>query len=515
MNKSIRAQLLIGTAAITVAALVVANLAIFVILRASLLRGFDDSLGSKARALATLVEQEGNQLEVKFASHPLHEFARKLNPEYYQLWDEQGRSIFRSRHLIQSDLKLDSGSPVAPGFRHVLLPDQRPGRQAAVKFYPSVQRTDLDHERVEDDDDDDEISKELVDFSGRRQMTLVVARGTAEVDQTISQLWWLLVAISTAVVSTTLLAVAFVVSRSLKPLRILASQISLLDEAALTERFSLQAMPTELCPVVDRLNEMLGRLDMAIQRERVFSSDVAHELRTPLSGLRSTIEVTLTRDRESAEYRRSLITCEEICKETQKLVEALLSLARAEARAIPLVTSPIQIPSLIDKSWSPLASKASGRGVTVCFHGSASAIIQGDESQLYLVLTNLLANAVEYVEKGGFIDIGWTLTDSQLQIEVANSGCELTDNELPNVFERFWRADSARAATGTHAGLGLPLCQKIMEALGGSINVRRVDDRFIVVVGIPSVVEVQGKVDEALSDAAQFNERNASTECSA
>jgi len=480
MNRSLRSRLMIGLAATIVAGFAVAAVMVFVLMRASLMNEFDALLGSKARALATLIEQTGNEIDIEFIEHPMQEFARKIRPEYYQLWDETGRVLAKSRRLGDDNLQQAAGSLAAPGHQFATLPDGRPGRQVAVQFLPAVEDESLEQEDEADDEDDDDFDK--IDFRGRQRVTLVVARETAEIDQALARLGWLMFAVSATVIATTLGVIAWLVKRSLNPLDALAKQIAELDEEELTTRFQVNDAPSELDPVITQLNELLARLEETFQRERLFSADVAHELRTPLAGLRSTLEVALSKDRNNAEYRQSLQDCEEISVDTHRLVETLLSLAKIESGQATIDGGIVDIPAMIKESWKPLRSKAMENKLQVSFSGLAEVLIKTDANKLRVVLSNLLRNAVDYTELAGKMEVRWAAFDETLRLTFSNSGCKLSEEQTRRVFDRFWQADAARSATGSHAGLGLALCRKIVHMLGGAITAETRDASFIVTI---------------------------------
>lgn len=483
MNPSLRSRLLLGIAATTIVGFAAASLVIFVVIRASLEREFDALLAGKARALSALVQQQGDTLDIAFADYPMPEFTRKVRPEYFQVWDEDGTVLARSRRLGSNDLPHLAGASAVPGYQFDELPDGRSGRLIGIQFFPMVEGENLDplledeENGVEDDEDVDQV-----DFTNRRRVTLVVARETAVIDRAAARLAWLLLGVSAAMVFAILIVLAQLLRRSLQPLAVLSEQISDVNEAELSFRFGVPGLPRELGPVVGRLNELLGRLEEAFQRERVLTADVAHELRTPLAGLRSTLEVTLSRARENGEYEDALRTCEVICGDTQRLIETLLSISRVETGQAMADRTAVDIANLVAAAWETYCDRADARNLEVDLHGPMGLILTTDPAQLRIVLANLFDNAVDYADEGGSIKIEWRADDAGFELTVCNSGCELNEEQMANVFSRFWRADAARVATGTHAGLGLSLCQKLIILLDGSIVASINDGDFVVAV---------------------------------
>ncbi len=481
MNPSIRWRLLVGIATTTLIVFSMTAATLFLAIRAMSWNEFDESLAAKARAMATLVKQDGQEFVIPFDPHPMQEFARKIRPEYYQIWDEDGTVLARSRRLAQRNLMQIQGSFAAPRFRSAVLPDERPGRMVGVQFLPTVKGETLEIEdTAENDDAEDRLDR--IDFSKRRRVTLVLAKETEPIDQMLGRLCWMLVAITSTALVISVAILSWIVKRGFIPFHDLSVQIADLDERDLGTRIHLGQVPLEMIPVVSRLNELLARLDESFQRERTFTADIAHELRTPLGGLRAMMEVTLGRHRGGDEYRQVLRDCEEVCVGAQRLVETLLSLVRMDAGGAVLDRSFVEIHDLIERTWSTFQTRAANRDLTVTIDGPRGVLLDTDSEMIRVVLANLCDNAVDYTDLGGYISFTWYLETRGLVMKVATTGCDLNHEQAQRVFDRLWRADSARGDTGFHAGLGLPLCQKVVHALGGTILATVVDGKFIVTI---------------------------------
>lgn len=483
MNRSLRRRLLLGIGLATTIVFAVGMGAVYQQTRNRSLREFDETLASKARALAVLTEQTAKGIEIDFAEQPLHEFARKIRPEYYQVRDESGQTLARSRRLDSSDLPIGIGSLNAPEARALTLPDGRSGRMVSVLFRPHKDGDTLPFakpgEVLEDSDDDDAV------VADSPRVSLVVAAGTDVLEAGLADEARSLLLVAVASVLVLLVAIGAFVSRSLRPVNDLAQQIAAIDEKSLDESVSPHGIPTEILPVVTKLNELMSRLRDAFQRERTLSSNVAHELRTPIAGLRSTLEVTLRRNRDVHEYRESIADCVTICDGTQRMVETLLSLSRIEAGQSTLDEELGDPSLLLTTSWKTFGRLAVERDLDVSWALTDDVLLRTDANKLRLVLVNLLDNAVCYTTRGGEIRITSTDTSSGYSISIANSGCELSPADQEKVFHRFWRADSARAATGTHAGLGMSLCRHICELLEISLTVSIEQGVFAVTLGFP------------------------------
>jgi len=504
MNHSLRRRLLAGIAATTMLGLSVTAVVIYIAIRGTLFRQFDDLLAAKARALATLVEQRGVVVVVSFADRPMQEFARKIRPEFYQLWDESETVLARSRRLDGKDLKPTLGSLVAPRFQSTTLPDGRPGRLVGMQFLPAMNGETLER-AAGDQGEEPEDARDQVDFQGRRRVILVVAKETAEIDNALGRLAGMLVGVSATAIAAMLAVLSWIVKRSLLPLDDLAAQIATLDERDLTARIHVARSPQELAPVVARLNDLVARLEDAFQRERIFSANVAHELRTPLAGLRTMLDVVLGRSRATNEYRRVLEDCQGICQDTHQLVDTLLTLARIDAGRAVVERSFVAVGDEVDKSWSAFEKRAREKELTITFDGSSETLLYADAGMFRVVLANLFDNALEYSNRGARVECRWKTSESGWLLEVANSGCILSHQQSRLVFDRFWRADAARSATGLHAGLGLSLCKKIIETLTGSIDATVRNECFVVTIQF-SAEFIESSASHEESDAFSAHE---------
>jgi signal transduction histidine kinase len=316
---------------------------------------------------------------------------------------------------------------------------------------------------------------------------LVVARDTASLDAESAFLRWLLLVGTGGTIVLALVVGALVVRQGLRPVDALAARIARIRHDDLSTRLPLDRMPRELAPVIRRLNDLLGRLDEAFRRERTFTADAAHELRTPLAGLRSTLEVALARPRDAAEYRQTLTECLGIVEHTQALVDSLLVLARLESELPGEEAEAVRLAEIIDAAWRPLAEKARARRLTVRTDVSPEAACTAGRAALLMVLTALLTNAVDYADSGGRIEIAAApAPPGAVDLTVANTAHRLSAEDATHVFERFWRGDASRTNTGAHYGLGLALVKRAAESLGGAAAASVDDGTFTIRLRLPA-----------------------------
>ncbi|MBN1489729.1 MAG: HAMP domain-containing protein [Phycisphaerae bacterium] len=459
--RTLRSRLLLGTAIGTATVLLVAGIALFALFRSALWQEFDESLATKARSLAAMMELDGDALDLEFDEANLPEFRPSATAEYFEVWLNDAEAYACSPSLAGGDLPRITGSIEAPGFQTLSLPDGRRGRLAGISFMPRREGRDTE--------------------AARPTVTFVLARETASIDHTLAQLRWILAGVGVAAVLVSVGVLAWLVQRGLHPVRRLAGEISEIGVADLSARLNGTDVPGELSPVVDRLNDLLQRLESAFQRERRFSADVAHELRTPLAGVRSILEVALSKPREGATYQQAMAECLTINRHMHQMMENLLHLARADADQLTLASETVDLPALLRECWTPLEQRASEKGLTVSWRLQEPCTLRSDVDKLRLVLQNLLDNAVAYANRGGQIAIESVSANGETTLTISNTGSTLSPADLNHVFDRFWRGDAARKATGQHCGLGLALCRTVTTLLGGSIRISTAPpDRFIV-----------------------------------
>ena len=218
---------------------------------------------------------------------------------------------------------------------------------------------------------------------------------------------------------------------------------------------------------------LMARVQAGMARERQFTADVSHELRTPLAGLRTLLEVS-ARSPRPEDAAAALAIVIQMCT----LVENLLMLARLDAGQIQVARERVGLRALVDDCWKPYAAAASTRGLSFRNELPDDASATTDREKLRIILGNLLSNAAEYTEPGGWIAIS---APPGALVEVADSGPAIADTD--RIFDRMWRGDAARAATGIHCGIGLSLARSLAGVLGLGLACRSGDDgsvRFVV-----------------------------------
>jgi two-component system OmpR family sensor kinase len=225
-----------------------------------------------------------------------------------------------------------------------------------------------------------------------------------------------------------------------------------------------------------------ARLESALARERELGGHLAHELRTPLSVLRTGIELSLRRQTPGSDEHAHLRELLDTVDELRQLTDNLFTLARLDRSEGVVPLQPVPLRPLVDACWRRLAGKAEQRALQFTNDVQADASVMGDRSMLQIVLQNLLTNAVSYTERGGAIAV--SLREGA--IAVWDSGPQLAAEQLERVFDRMWRADVARTDAARHAGLGLALARGLCTRMGMTLRAQNLAEgglQFVVAAG--------------------------------
>jgi two-component system heavy metal sensor histidine kinase CusS len=257
--------------------------------------------------------------------------------------------------------------------------------------------------------------------------------------------------------------------RGIRPVEQVTALARRVRPTALGERVATAGLPAELLALAGTFNDMLDRLEESFGRLARFSSDIAHELRTPVNNLRGEVEVALGKPRSPEEYRELLGSCLEECGRLARLIDSLLFLARAESPKTQVPREPVDVGRELEavrEFYEPAAAEA-GVALTVSAEGAGRADV--DRALLQRAVGNLVENALKHTPPNGAITLRAARAGGGVRLEVEDTGCGIAAEHLPHVFDRLYRVDRARSAGGV--GLGLAIVKGIVELHGGSVAV--------------------------------------------
>ena len=259
-----------------------------------------------------------------------------------------------------------------------------------------------------------------------------------------------------------------IANRSLRPVRKI---IACADEIAggdLTRRVPEEPTADELGELTRTLNRMLGSLEESFRRERRFTSDASHELRTPVAVILAYAESLQASPALPAEEKEKIETILNECRRMQRMIEQMLTLTRGQEGRYPVVMETVCLNDIFDGVSAVLDGPAARRNITLHFEAEENLELTADQSLITQLLLNLTENAIKYGRDGGDVFCRARREGDRILLNVADNGVGISPENLPHIFERFFRADTARDRTGT--GLGLSIAQWIVRLHDGEIR---------------------------------------------
>jgi two-component system heavy metal sensor histidine kinase CusS len=254
------------------------------------------------------------------------------------------------------------------------------------------------------------------------------------------------------------------------PVRALSVLSSRISAKRLSERIDVNRMPTELAQLGESFNAMLARLEDSFRRLNEFSSDLAHELRTPISALMTQSQVALSRSRSADEYREVIYSAMEEYDRLARMITDMLFLAQADHGLLVPNREPVDLRREILDLYDFYDALVESKGVTLSVVGTG--VVRGDRIMIRRALSNLLSNAIRHAAPGTAVTTAIESgDDGVVTLAITNEGEEISSEHLPKLFERFYRVDASRERLSDGAGLGLSITKTIVSAHAGTISV--------------------------------------------
>ena len=264
----------------------------------------------------------------------------------------------------------------------------------------------------------------------------------------------------------------FLAGRALRPIDRITRTAQAIGAGNLQGRLGLAPRADEVGRLAATFDGMLDRLEHAFVQQRQFVADASHELRTPLASIRSDLDILRRRPRSVAAHEEFEQGLDEEIGRLSALVEDLLTLARADSGQAELAREFVYLDALVETVAARVGRLAEAKGVALELCVERDVALIGDPARLHQLAFNLLGNAVKYTPAGGQVRVTVAARDGTACLEVADTGAGIPPEDLPRVFDRFYRADEARTRTAGGAGLGLAIARWCAEAHGGRIAVR-------------------------------------------
>ncbi|MEZ6043136.1 MAG: ATP-binding protein [Planctomycetaceae bacterium] len=438
------------------ALLTVFSLTLLFIVRQHLIATVDRVLFEELRELIEEIsfcpdiENLQEQLQQRYAVHAHYHF---------RVISEDGRTLFRSRFLNFIDLPVtyNAGELRGPVFDNIELTNLGPYRLLTMAMRDSRSNP----------------------------MLLQVLSPRSELNKEFLFYVWMILGIGPAAVLVTVVVGYFLARGTLQPIEEIASTAEMISADNLSQRIECPNPDDELGRLGTTLNHTFDRLQASISDMRQFTADAAHELRSPLTVMRTEAEIALRSSRSTDDYRKAIGVTLEETNRLALLVDQLLVLSRHDAHIDAPPEDIVPVDALLKDVAEKFRGLAMERGLTFEAGELPEWYVKGDDIQLSQMFYNLLDNAVKYTPASGRILLRCRIHQHTAHYVIENSGEGIPEEHLPHIFKRFYRVDTSRTRATGGTGLGLAICKSIAEAHGGSIqaeNAPETGTRFTVIL---------------------------------
>jgi len=421
----------------------------------TLIRNVDTTMDTVGRELRRVVEDRSpDQWAVSIENEEEELFTVPLFIQIAEVFPgitDPPRIVERSRALGAAGLSLPSAWPTASAevvFGHESF------RNDALSRFPI---------RVS-------VSQPVV--KGSRNFVIQVGTPLKDVTETTESLWLILLIASPLLLVLSSAGGYIVLSRALAPVKKVVAAAQQISAEDLSHRIEGPAGKDEIGQLVDTFNTMIARLEQSIDQIRRFTSDVSHELKTPLTVIFSEIDISIRKERPWRETVALLGTLREEAQRLEKIVDNLLFLSRMESTVGAPAFGTAALDEIVLRTFENLEPLAAKKGVTLNIARLEPAVVRGDETLLGRLLTNLIDNAIKYTPAGGRVDIMLSKRPTEAVLSVEDTGIGIPEESLPHIFDRFFRAEHPSARGQGGSGLGLAIAKWIADAHGARIDVR-------------------------------------------
>jgi two-component system OmpR family sensor kinase len=412
-------------------------------------------LGQVDQELLDLAIAEAN-LTTADLSHPLHIHERSPGTgppslprldKFIQIVDQDGRIVAHSANL--GTARLPTSAP--------LLEKVRAGERIGETLHGFA--------------DEPVRLLSIPAQIGGRDYVIQVAASLADANANVRLARLLFLIVSAGILGAVVLTGAMLAQAVLRPIDQIVRRARMIGESALAERLPHPGTRDEMGRLVETLNEMLARIEQSFNAQRRFTADASHELRSPLSRLRAELELTLRRPRERGEYEDALRSCLSEVERLSHLTGELLMLARLDVSRPPEAPVSVDLVSILHDAVKRLGPEALRRNVALVMDAPTEVSVNVASTALSHVVANVLDNAVKFSPLGSEVRVSVAIEERVAVVVVSDAGPGILAEEVPRVFERFYRGSAARHMEAPGVGLGLAICRALVEGQGGRISV--------------------------------------------
>lgn len=443
MNLSFRNRIALHYMIATAVIMVVAFIAVYFVVQGTVYQNLDDDLSYEAEKHTREIEVVGDSIKIinKKEWEEREHREVQVNPVFIQILNKDGKFMDKSPNLKEDVLIFNEQQNYGGHFNEILNSIAIRQVQVPIEKNGKIKGFILAAMSLE--------SSKMVLLSLRN--VLIVS--------------YLFLLVGLYFMSR------YLAGRGIIPVKVITETTKRITKNNLNERVVLPQNKDELYELSSGINQLLQRIENAIERERQFTSDASHELRTPLATLRGTLEVLIRKPRERLEYEdRIKFSLTEIDRMTGTL-EQLLLLARLDTSSKTVDQSLVPLSTLIDEILSRNKKRISERNLAIDFRKGAA--LEGVVPQYYsnLILENIIGNAIKYSIENKTLHITITETDSKITCKVQDEGIGIKTEDLKSLFNHFFRSDALNHKSISGTGLGLSIAKKAADAINAELNV--------------------------------------------
>jgi len=447
--RSIRVRLTLWYVLLLALVLVAFSGALYLTLRTALYHNLDNALRNSAALLVNALDVDDQGHLTAAPEQPLAWSDPRAGEHFWRVLDPAGRVLAQAGVRDMGDVPVD---PVAVA---TVL--------AGREVFDTIR---LGNEPIR-------LYTAPVDHAGRAVGVVQLGLSLDEVRETLAVFLAILGVALPATLTLASLGGIFLAGRALRPVDRITRAAQTISAHDLSRRLNLDLPDDELGRLARTFDGMIARLDEAFRRQRRFTADASHELRTPLTVIKGDLSLALARPRDAQYYRQVLVEVDEEVDRMNRLVERLLTLARADAEGLPLHRQPVNLSLLLAEIVEQAHPLAQAKGLELTAQIASDLTAEVDPDAITEVVFNLLDNAIKYTPAGR-VRLSAHLEGDGIRIAVSDSGPGISAEHLPHLFEPFYRVDRARSRELGGVGLGLTIARELVRAHGGDITVHSV-----------------------------------------
>lgn len=455
-NVSIRMQLTIWYGGVLAVVLVAFGTVIYFTMRHQMLRRIDHGLREEMSDVLSEVGRADSRdgmlqwLDRRFGRHQGFDF---------QITTTDGSRVFVNEGLGDHEMRIPSSLP----FDH--------------NEFESQERTDAPRWRI--------VTRKVKGPDGT--LVVQIARSLEFYDHEMSELLLVLLLTEPLTLLVALGGGYFLARRALAPVDRMTETANRIEAKQLGQRLEIASPDDELGRLANTLNGMLDRLERSFREMQRFTADASHELRTPISVIRTEAEVALNQPVNDEDKQHLLSNILEECERLTWITDQLLTLSREDAGITHFRREPVDVGGLATEVAEMMRPLADGKRVSLAIATNGQSLVAGDADRLKQIIYNLLDNAIKYTPRAGRVDLAVERAGGMIALAVRDTGIGIAPEHLPHVFERFYRVDKARTRAEGGTGLGLSIVESIAAAHGGRVEIQsQPNEGTTVTVSLPN-----------------------------